>query len=82
VLPYTTVLNQIAAHQTQLTALQNGVSRSPRQWQHWFWVCEGGVLLFIPTIFLIRGRWSPRKAKRDKDDHDRTVADELALLPR
>jgi len=80
VVPYANQLNYLAAHQAQLTALQNGVNASTRQWQHWFWVSIGGMVLFIPTIFLIRGRWSPAKAKRDKDEHDQRVAAELKEL--
>ena len=80
VVPYTKELNYLAANQSHLTALQNGVNQSPKQWQHWFWICGGGMVLFIPTIFLTRGRWSPRSAKKDEDDHDRTVAAELSQL--
>jgi MFS family permease len=80
VLPYAIPLNYLAAHQTQLTDLQNGVNASPRQWQHWFWVSIGGMVLFIPTIFLIKGRWSPARAKRDKSEHDQRVASELKEL--
>ncbi|MGH9097619.1 MAG: hypothetical protein ACRDWB_09350, partial [Acidimicrobiales bacterium] len=80
VLPYANQLNYFAAHQAQLTALQNGVNASPRQWQHWFWVSIGGMVLFIPTIFLIKGRWSPARAKRDKREHDQRVASELKEL--
>jgi MFS family permease len=73
VLPYTAQLNYLAAHQAQLTALQNGINQSPQQWQHWFWVSIGGMVLFIPTIFLIRGRWSPARAKRDLEAHSEEV---------
>ena len=41
---------------------------------------EGGMVLFIPTIFLNRGRWSPKKAREDEDKHDADVAEELAEL--
>jgi MFS family permease len=80
VLPYANQLNYLSAHQAQLTALQNGVNASPRQWQHWFWVSIGGMVVFIPTIFLIKGRWSPAQAKRDKSEHDQRVATELREL--
>ena len=80
VLPYATQLAYLSAHQAQLTALQNGVAASPRQWQHWFWVSVGGMVLFIPSIFLIKGRWSPARAKRDQDEHDQRVATELKEL--
>ncbi|HUD16881.1 MAG TPA: MFS transporter, partial [Acidimicrobiales bacterium] len=59
VFTYRTQLAYLSAHQNQLDALLSGVAKSPKQWQHWFWVCIGGMVLFIPTIFLNRGRWSP-----------------------
>jgi MFS family permease len=73
VLPYTAQLNYLAAHQAQLTALQNGINGSAQQWQHWFWVSIGGMVVFIPTIFLIKGRWSPARAKRDLEAHGEEV---------
>jgi MFS family permease len=80
VVPYKAELNYLSAHQAELTALQNGLAKSPTQWQHWFWVCVGGMILFIPTIWLTKGRWSPKKAKQDEDDHDKRVAKELKEL--
>jgi MFS family permease len=80
VVPYETQLNYLAAHQSQLQALQNGVAKSPKQWQHWFWVCVGGMILFIPTIFLNHGRWSPAKAREDEEQHEADVAEELREL--
>ncbi len=80
VVPYETQLNYLAAHQSQLLALQNGVAKSPKQWQHWFWVCVGGMVLFIPTIFLNHGRWSPAKAREDEEQHEADVAEELREL--
>ena len=53
------------------------MAKSPKQWQHWFWVCVGGMVLFIPTIFLNRGRWSPTRAREDESKHDADVAEEL-----
>jgi MFS family permease len=78
--PYTTELNYLSAHQAQLVAVEKGVAESPKQWQHWFWVCVGGMVLFIPTIWLTKGRWSPSKAKRDEDEHEDRVAAELKEL--
>ncbi len=31
-------------------------------------------------IFTMRGRWSPRAARRDLEEHDRMVSEELAKL--
>ena len=82
VCPYSTQLNYLSAHQAQLTELESAVAQSPTQWQRWFWIDLGGMVLFIPTIFLTRGRWSPKRAKRDADEHDRFVAEELAKMGR
>jgi len=78
--PYAAQLNYLAAHQSQLLALQKGVAESPKQWQRWFWIDVVGMVVFIPTIWLTRGRWSPKKARRDAEDHDRAVEAELAAL--
>ena len=80
VVPFETQLNYLAAHQSQLQALQKGVAKSPKQWQHWFWVCVAGMVLFIPTIFLNHGRWSPAKAREDEEQHEADVAEELREL--
>ncbi len=80
VVPYTAQLTYLSAHQSQLTSLINGVDKSPKQWQNWFWVCIGGMVLFLPTIWLNRGRWSPAKAKEDEAKHEADVAEELRQL--
>ncbi len=70
----------LSKHQNQLNALLDGVAKSPKQWQNWFWVCIGGMVVFIPTIFLGRGRWSPAKAREDEEKHEADVAEELREL--
>ena len=55
---------------------------NPGQWQTWWWICALGQLLFIPAVFLMAGRWSPRKARRDAEAHERLVALELEELAR
>ncbi|HUY67023.1 MAG TPA: MFS transporter, partial [Acidimicrobiales bacterium] len=77
---YRTQLAYLSAHQDQLTALLNGVGKSHSQWKNWFWVCLGGMVLFIPTIWLNRGRWSPRSARRDEQKHQDDVDAELREL--
>ena len=77
---YRTQLAYLSAHQAQLTALLNGVGKSHSQWKNWFWVCLGGMVLFIPTIWLNRGRWSPRSARRDEQKHKDDVDAELREL--
>ena len=80
VVPYEAELAFLANHQSQLTALENGVAKSPKQWQHWFWVCVAGMILFIPTIFFSRGRWSPKAARKDAEEHAQGVDAELKEL--
>jgi MFS family permease len=78
--PYQAQVAYLGAHSAQFIELQNGAQKSPQQWQHWFWVDVAGMVVFIPTIWLIGGRWGPRKAKRDAEEHDRAVEEELARL--
>lgn len=72
-------LQRVSPH---LLALQQGSNEAPSQWQHWYWVCAAGMVAFFPTIFLTRGRWSPRQAKRDAEEHERRVEEELAAITR
>ncbi len=53
---------------------------APRQWQHWWLVCVAGELLFLPTIFLLVGRWRRSSAVRDQEEHDRWVTEEFEEL--
>ena len=43
-------------------------------------VCVGCQIAFIPFVFVMAGRWSPRKAREDAELHDQLVAQELAKL--
>lgn len=58
------------------------VEDNPRQWQRWWWICILGQLLFIPAVFLMTGRWSPSRARRDAEAHEKMVAAELEALER
>lgn len=60
--------------------VQKAATKSPHQWQAWWWVCFGGQIVFLPFIFLMTGRWSPRKAKADAVAHERVVEREMAEL--
>jgi MFS transporter, ACS family, D-galactonate transporter len=53
---------------------------NPHQWQTWWWICFAGQLVFIPFVFVMTGRWSPRKAREDELEHERSVQQELAAL--
>ncbi len=64
----------------RLLALQATSNESAAEWQHWFWVCFGGIAVFLPLIFVLKGRWSPMKAREDEEAHKRLVEEELARL--
>ncbi len=41
-----------------VTNAQNG-----SQWATWWWVCIGGLIVFLPTIFVVSGYWSTRRTR-------------------
>ncbi|MCL4433538.1 MAG: MFS transporter [Actinobacteria bacterium] len=53
---------------------------SPNQWEVWWWVCLGGQVLFLILLFTIKGRWSPKAARRDFEEYQKTIDKELAAL--
>ncbi len=63
-----------------LAKLQKAGKDTPHQWQHWWWVCFVAQLVFLPFIFLLVGRWSPKRARRDEEEHEALVERELAEL--
>ena len=63
-----------------LLTLQAGANASPAEWQHWLWVCFGGIALFLPLIFVMKGRWNPKRAREDEEEHERFVEEELARM--
>ena len=63
-----------------LATLKQAVAESPGQWQAWYWFCASGILVFVLSIFIMRGRWSPAAAKADARAHDALVTREMAGL--
>ena len=61
-------------------AVQQAQIDSPREWKRWWWICFAGQLVFLPFIFVMTGRWSPRKAAEDARAHEEAVNRELAAL--
>jgi MFS family permease len=86
--PYTaqlTALSQVPAADIAYlnahgSAVQTAAAQAPSQWQHWYWVCFGGIVFFLLSIPLLRGRWRPRDARRDEAEHEARVDAELAKL--
>jgi MFS family permease len=70
-------LAYLGAHAAQVTAAQKA---TPNQWKHWWWVCIAGEIVFIPLVFVMVGRWSPARARRDVEEYERMVDAELAKL--
>jgi MFS family permease len=67
----------MAAHASSVIS---AAAKSPGQWKTWFWVCVGGLIFFLLSVPLLRGRWSPRAAKKDEEEHEAMVQAELAKL--
>jgi MFS family permease len=61
-------------------AVSTAAAKSPGQWRTWFWICFGGIIAFLLSIPLLRGRWRPSDAKRDEEEHEAMVQAELAKL--
>jgi MFS family permease len=66
--------------QEHASGVQTAASQSTGQWKDWWWVCVGGQVLFIPLILAMTGRWSPRRAREDAEEHERRVQQELSAL--
>jgi MFS family permease len=62
------------------TAVATAAAAAPGQWKNWWWVCVGGEVVFIPFILVMTGRWNPRKARQDAEEHERLVQQQLASL--
>jgi MFS family permease len=61
-------------------AVTKAAAGAPGQWRNWWWVCFGGMIFFLLTIPLMKGRWRPSDARRDEAEHEAMVQAELAKL--
>jgi formate-dependent nitrite reductase membrane component NrfD len=64
----------------RLGEIKAAAAAAPGEWQTWYWICVAGIVVFIATVFLMPGRWSPSAARADEAAHDAEVARELARL--
>jgi len=62
------------------SAVTKAAAGAPGQWRDWWWVCFGGMIFFLLTIPLMKGRWRPSDARRDEAEHEAMVQSELAKL--
>jgi len=70
----------IAYLNAHAAAVQKAAAQAPAQWKHWYWICFGGIIFFLLSIPLLRGRWRPRDARRDEAEHEAMVQAELEKL--
>jgi len=71
----------VAAYMTAHgAAVAAAAAKSPGQWKTWYWICVGGIIVFLLSIPLLRGRWRPRDARKDEAEHEALVQAELAKL--
>jgi hypothetical protein len=74
------VVAQLQYLQANAPSVVKAAADSPKQWQNWWWICLGGQIVFLPFIWLLTGRWSPKKAREDAKAHEEAVNRELASL--
>jgi hypothetical protein len=70
-------LAYLSAHGATVSKAQKNV---PQEWRNWWMITVACQLVFIPFVFVMAGRWDPRKAREDARLHERMVAEELAAL--
>ncbi|MFL6238774.1 MAG: MFS transporter [Actinomycetes bacterium] len=63
----------LAYLQKHAANVQEAQKNSPHEWQHWFWLCLGGQILFIPLMFTMAGYWNPRRAKEQRERRDAEI---------
>ncbi len=61
-------------------AVTKAAAQTAGQWKTWYWICFGGIIFFLLSIPLLRGRWRPRDARRDEAEHEAKMQEELARL--
>ena len=71
------VFAYLSAHGAAVT---QAAAKTASQWRTWYWICFGGIIFFLLSIPLLRGRWRTRDAKRDEAEHEAKVQEELAKL--
>ena len=73
-------LQFLGKYRVELTRLKTVNGTAPREWQHWLWICFGCTAFFIPFVFVMKGRWSSRSARRDEREHEAFMEKELASI--
>jgi MFS family permease len=71
------VLAYVNAHAGPTSAAND---QTDGQWRTWYWFCFDGIILFLLSVPLLRGRWRPSDARADEAAHEAMVARELEAL--
>jgi MFS family permease len=71
---------QLAVLQEYGTQVQKAAKDNPGNWRTWWFVCLAGQILFLPFLFIMAGRWSPKRAREDAEEHARLVDLEMAAM--
>lgn len=71
------IARYVAANTASVTRAEKVI---PAQLQHWYWICLVGPVLFLLSTPLLKGRWSPRRARADREAHRAALATEEARL--
>jgi MFS transporter, ACS family, D-galactonate transporter len=61
-------------------AVTSAAARTASQWKTWYWICFGGIIFFLLSIPVLKGRWRTRDAKRDEAEHEAMVQAEMEKL--
>ncbi len=61
-------------------AVQKAAAQTASQWKTWYWICFGGIIIFLLSIPLLKGRWKPSDARRDEQEHEAMIQAELTKL--
>jgi MFS family permease len=75
-----TAPQQVSALIKNLPTVQKAAKDAPGEWKTWYWICFGGTIFFLGTVPLMRGRWSPKKAREDEEAHEAMVQAEMAKM--
>ncbi|MEY9875012.1 MFS family permease [Streptacidiphilus sp. MAP12-33] len=71
---------QLKVLQTYGPEVQKAAAQGPGQWETWWWICFAGQAVFLPFVFAMTGRWSPRRAREDAEAHAAAVERQLAAM--
>jgi MFS family permease len=86
--PYAAQLKALAAIPPNVQAyisknsatVAKAAAETAGQWRTWYWICFGGIIFFLASIPLLRGRWKPSDARRDEEEHEAMVDAELEAM--